>query len=233
MTTAQWLFEYKALHAKETQSLERQAETTRVQFQALRDLLIGVLGLNLMGPKSKIEREQDEAAGLDPDTPKFVPASILMGQPEVIKHFLDKAKQETPNAEDSTMSDDAFEKFSSELHKHLKGEESDLDGDMIPLLTADLKDLEQNSYWRSGAAQQALQHLGVKQRPASQSTVAVHLEVKPKVFEGREGSMFSDEALIAMGEKPRDPNAPEQDPKLRESELEKYRRALAGEEVDI
>jgi len=187
--------------------------------RALRDTLIGVFGLNLLGKKCDKERQKDIEAGSDPDMPKFVPGSFLFGNPEVIKSFLTKLQRR--EKEESVEDDEAmaFDKFSTQLLNQLKTGLSDLPADMIPLLTSDLTDLERNSYWRSDEVKEMLTALGVK--PRSSSDAVPHIPGKPKALENAPPGMLSDSELEAAGERPQGRKRV-----VLESELEKFRQAL-------
>jgi hypothetical protein len=188
----------------------------------LRDLLIGLLGLNVLGPKSETERAADVEKGFDPTFPKFVPFAFLAGQPEVIKHYLEQAKRR--HGEEAAATDEAFEAFSQALLTQIKTGRSGLPGKMASLLTDDLRDVERNAYWKSEEVQLALQSMGVK--PRAESKAVPHIGARPAFMEKNQGSFIKDEDLEQMGERPhrKRVDVPNED------EIEKFKRALKGED---
>lgn len=178
MTYAQWMFEYHALQEKERGWAKQIAEVVKGFARSLREMLIGVLGLNLIrewkAPKDK-PFDTDTKAALADVTP-FVPASILFGRPQVLQAYLDDLKktekEERASEAFRAQQDAAFEAFSAALAR------GETPPDMDPVLMGRPGDTL-NLYWRSEDAQAALRSLGVKPRPADAPAVP-HVSAKPR-----------------------------------------------------
>ena len=191
-----------------------------------------MLGLNVLGKKTAKELEQDKKNGFE-GWPKFVPLSFLTGQPEILAHYTKRLEQE---ARDKAASEDqTFEAFSSALHQFLKtGKSMDLPGDMVPLLTGDLKDIERNSYWKSEEVQQQLAALGVK--PRGESKAVAHVSSKPKFLEDQQKEKQKEREQLAEVDPTKAGELPKSKrkridldmPMPGEAEIEKFRRALSG-----
>jgi hypothetical protein len=159
---------------------------------------------------------------------------MLTGQPDVIRHYIERMQRD---ARDKAASEDqTFDAFSSALHQYLKtGKASDLPGDMVPLLTGDLKDLERNSYWKSEEVQQQLAALGVK--PRGESKAVAHVTSKPKFLEDQEKEKQKEREQLAEVDPTKAGELPKGKrkridldmPMPGEAELEKFRRALKSD----
>jgi hypothetical protein len=181
-------------------------------LRGLRDLLIGILGVAIGDSKEKKNGEM----------PLIVPLAYLLGNPEVLQHYSELAERR--DAEESSVDDADFDRFSRQLQQQLEQGYSDLPGDMVPLLTEDLKDIERNSYWHSEAAKVALKSLGIK--PRSSSAAVPHVKARPAAMQDRSMAGLVDESeLETFGEVPSEKFA--LSPEEREAEIEKFRRALA------
>lgn len=148
MTWGQWLFEYHALRKKEEDEGKFLGEVMVAATNALRETLVGVLGLHLFA--------EEKPAGSGP-TP-FIPAAALFSNHHLLKHVIE-AKEKAKQAEEA-MQDDAFEALSQKLAK------GDF-GDLHPILRGGNIAEDKNAYWRSEEAQLALRRAGVTNRPAS------------------------------------------------------------------
>lgn len=173
MNEAQWLFMYHVLRDKERSWAETIAEAMRGGVRQLREMLIGVLGLNLVRKWKEPKGGFDAATktALDDVTP-YVPASFLFGRPQSIQPYLDEmqkeAKIEKAAADYQATQDDAFEEFSKRLAAG---------GDMEPWVKGKPGD-DRNVYWNSLDAKQILRSLGVKPRVGG--AAVPHISVKPK-----------------------------------------------------
>lgn len=209
MTWEQWLFEYIALRRREHAEFERSVETQLESLKALRAMLINILGLNVFGEKTPAERREDEKAGLDPETPRFMPLAYMIGDPDWVRHLQEFAQRRT--GENAANEDEAFDRLSQSILDQIKGKPSDLPADMTPILLGDLKDLERNSYWQSFEAHEALARMGVKTRSPG-SAPAPHVEKTAQPFKTMPD--FEDTKPTVM------------DP----AELAKFRAALADDD---
>jgi len=166
MTWAQWVLEYNALMAKETAEMERSVDHSRMMLRAFKTLMVGLLGLKFTGASSSEDALADA---------NFVPLSLLTGQPEVLKHYMEEAEKEAGTEE--ALQDEAFEEFSAGLHKKLQGKDPGMDlGDIEPLLS---EPPTGGWRWNSVDMQEALQSLGVKPRDPARSG-APHIMVNKK-----------------------------------------------------
>jgi hypothetical protein len=208
MTQEQWLFEYNALLKKEEEEVKLTGKIVEAHLRGTRNLLVNLLGLNLFVPEDQADRD-------------FMPLVGLVGHPEMLKFYQEQAKRRAD--EDAAGDDEIFDQFSEHLLRQLKMGDSDLRGDMVPLLTDELGDIERNSYWNSEELQQQLTALGVK--PRGEPRTVPHVKARPKYLE-RGGVELSDDQLMMAGEKPRDGNPLDFDP----AEIEKFKRALGGDD---
>lgn len=169
MTYAQWMFEALALKKREADEAEVTSSLISAFSRILRETLIGVLGLGLVKPKPDAKPEDGTA---------FVPASFIMGRPEMLKHFLEDMKKEEKT--EDALNDEAFEAFSAKLAK------GDV-GDMDPLIVGHSGPVDPGAFWASAGAKQMLASMGIKQRTTGRA--APHMEGKPRV-------MFDDEENV-------------------------------------
>lgn len=153
MTWGQWLFEYAALKKKEEKEAELVTTVMEASAHTMREILIGVLGLNLVH-KDQFEAER-RAAGeeVQRGTP-YVPMSMLVGRPEIMKELIDELDKHEGGM--AAMDDDEFDKFSRELQKRL---ESGDYGDMEPIIGPDETTPEKR--WNTERMQALLRSAGV------------------------------------------------------------------------
>lgn len=208
MTWAQWVLEYHALQRKEKET----NDTVIAVFKQTERMLISLFGLQFA--PSKVGESDEELRK------KLVPLSYIVGRPDALKYYLEKAQN--AQREEAAAKDEDFETFSAELHKQAKTGMSALPGDMVPLLLDGLPEIERNSYWHSEEAKDALRVLGIK--PRAETRAVPHIDKRPKVLEAKQDSMLSEEELVMLGERPKRTRVPVD----REAELEKFRRALSG-----
>lgn len=109
MTDGQWLFEAYAMRKAE----QRQVDQRIDQFEALKHMLMALLGLDLV-----------EQAGGTGD--EFIPLSIMCGQPDVMQKVLEERNVES-GATDA-LNDSDFDAFSERL---ARGEDPFAD-DLVP-----------------------------------------------------------------------------------------------------
>lgn len=218
MTEAQWMLEYHALRSKEKDQVDL-AKTVFLRFQ---EMLSDILGLNVVHDTRK-----DKSEGVRP----FVPMSLLVGRPEIMQEYLKGLERGA--AEDEGAADESFEKLSQQIQAQAEGRPTEDDTSaLVPVLTANLSDLDTGNAWQSAEVQAALRALGVKPRPAD-APAAVHVSAKPKKprpFHGLDLSSLSPEELRQLGELPLN-DVQQQSRPDRLAELEKFRQALAGEEL--
>lgn len=213
MSWEQWLFQYKILQDREYADLKSETDRSEAMLRALRDMSIGLLGLNMLGPKTELEKKEDEKKGFDPDFPKFVPFSFLAGNPDVLRWFSNRAKKQ--QAEEAAAGDEDFEQTAAAIHALAKtGKPGDLPSRLAQLLTGDLSDVERNSYWRSEEAQETLARLV---KPRISEGAVPHVDVRPKALEPQRIS-------AVLNETSRPARAD-----ISPAELEKMQRALKGD----
>ena len=167
MNWEQWVFEARGLQKKEQSEAEARIAMAESCITIGRDMAINLLGLNIL----TMGKPQEKDKPLN-----IVPLAMMVGHPEVLQALLEEAKK--GEGEIAASEDDVFEALSSQLHQQLKTGQSDLPGDMIPLLTSDDFQLDQNSYWNSEEVQAQLHTMGVKPRVAGRPVV--HIEAKKK-----------------------------------------------------
>jgi hypothetical protein len=124
MNWAQWVAEYHALLKKDKEQVDLVVRAMDSGFQSLREMLVGVLGLNLVHRSQLGEAAKDLPEHVTP----FIPFSMLVSRPDVIKKV--QEEYEAASSASRGVEDDAFEAFSKDLQRRL--EEGDL-GDMEPL----------------------------------------------------------------------------------------------------
>lgn len=169
MTQAMWLFEYHALLERDRTCRTLVNDLFKSATTILREVLVGVLGLNLIkawkAPKGEAFDEKTKAV-LEGMTP-FVPGAFIFGRPEMVNHYLDEMKLDAKTEAEATAyasnQDEAFEEFSARL---ARGEA----GDMDPVFVG-VPGEEVNRYWRSEEAKATVAALGVKPRPKSAPAV--------------------------------------------------------------
>lgn len=162
MNEAQWLFEYYALRKREEEETNFFVTLVRGIITNLREMLIGLLGLNVI---KQWTLKPGETA---PDVTPFVPLSFLVARQDVLKHYIDEgARDDTPVPPEQ---DAAFEAWSAKL---ARGDIADMD----PILIGTPDD-DKNVYWRSEAAQQALKAMGIRSTPGAAATGVPHYTVK-------------------------------------------------------
>lgn len=162
MNEAQWLFEYYALRKREEDEGNFFITLVRGIVTNLREMLIGLLGLNV------IKRWVLKPGETAPDVTPFVPLSFLVSKPEMLKHYIDEGEKDdtvVPPEQDA-----AFEAWSAKL---ARGDVADMD----PILIGTPND-DKNLYWRTEAAQQALKAMGVRSTPGIAQTGVPHYTVK-------------------------------------------------------
>ena len=165
MNWEQWVFEARGLQKKEQSEAEARIAMAESCITIGRDMAINLLGLNILTMGKPQEKGKP---------PSVVPLAMMVGHPEVLQALLEEAKKGAGEA--AASEDDVFEALSSQLHQQLKTGQSDLPGDMVPLLTTDDFQLDHNSYWNSADAQAQLQAMGVK--PRVDGRPVVHIETK-------------------------------------------------------
>jgi hypothetical protein len=170
MTEAQWLFEFEGLRQKEEATNEMTGEVVKVCVDALRNTLIQVLGLNLVHPDDVLPEERESGQ------PVFIPYSYLGGQPEVMKHVLEKYEkaEEASKATDRAMRDTSFEAFSRDLQRMLTAGQI---GDLEPILGKEEPPPEPGKMSRSEADSYRMAGVRIKgdigQEPASKPAMLV------------------------------------------------------------
>jgi hypothetical protein len=221
MTWAQWVFEARGLEKREEEQLEVAGKMIEASLRAGRLMLIRTLGLDLL-PDERSKTDQTEKL----DEAPFVPLSFLAGHPEIMKTYIERLQRKGPA---DPKEDEMFDQFSEQLLQQLKTGQSDIRGDMVPLLTDELKEIERNSYWHSEDVQRAMQTLGIK--PRGSGRAVPHIDKRPKFMEDRlkeqQAGFISDEILEEAGELPSSGRK-----KVvidEEVELEKFRRALGDD----
>lgn len=131
MTAMQWFFEYYALRRKERE----QNQLLQGLVMAGRKLAVKLLGLDL---QSYVEGA--------PESDDFIPLSLLVGQPEVLRAVMEQAEEEADGY--AAGNDDDFDAMSKQLMEASSGMKAD-DGDMIPIISEPLnldEDMRRNSY---------------------------------------------------------------------------------------
>lgn len=208
MTWAQWLAQYHAIVQRREEVAKTSSTQLRVSLKLLRDMLIWLYGLDT----SMSTVAEDAEADYDQDgfrrAPEITPLAWMTGHPEVLKHLLDQIKEKALAAEVKSGADAPFEEFSEQLHRQVTSGESDLQGDMIPLLTGDLKDLlKDHDPWHSGAMREQLTALNIKPRPKTAPPAAA-IASRPKSLPPLR--VLDEDYLRMAGELPFSPEEKEQ-----------------------
>jgi hypothetical protein len=171
MTWVQWLAQYYAIMQQREQEAKAKATNTRVSLKLLRDMLIWMFGLdtNMMTAKQDEEERDQDGFRLPPS---ITPLAWMTGHPEVLKVIFEQVKERAiaeevkAGVEAGVGPDASFDRFSEQLLKQVTTGSSELQGDMIPMLTGDLKELlKDRDPWLSGSIQQQLAMLNIKPRP--------------------------------------------------------------------
>lgn len=143
MTDAQWLLEYMLLREKEREKEKEVAELVTQSLNALKRLLVNLLGLNVLPPKEGEENAE-----------KIIPLSLMTARREVLGYVLEQ--MDVDQQVEAALDDDEFEAMSQAI---AKGEDL---GDMTPLFEVDEQLDEQLNEWFTPGREQELRRLGVK-----------------------------------------------------------------------
>jgi len=189
MNWEQWLFEAEAIRKKEYAALDIQMQMTHAVVKGLRHSIISLLGLDVLDD------------GQDPENPTIVPLALLTAHPEVLNVIRESAQK--AQGEKKASQDESFELLSSQLHEQLKTGKSQLPPDMVPFLTEEQIQFDQNSYWNSVDVQEQLKLMGIG--PRDSDAPVVEITSKPATGAG--------------------PAEPEVDP----AELARFEEALKGQ----
>ena len=182
MTTEQWHFEYEGLLAREEAKASTLARVFRDAVRAFREVLISVLGLNLL--KRWIGATPEQAERLKDMTP-FVPAAYLWTKPEVLEHWQQEALRD--EGAEAAMKDEAFEAFSAAL---ARGDLSEVDPRLLGT-----PDEGTEKFWNSVEVEQMLNRLGVRRVTRDRGEVD-HTALPPADWEAmaaRQSSMYAGE----------------------------------------
>jgi len=142
MTNAQWLFEYMLLRESEQEKEKEVAEIANQVLKALKNILVNLLGLNML-PKKDGETEE-----------RIVPLSLMTARREVLGYMFEQ--MDADQQVQAAMDDDEFEAMSQAI---AKGEDL---GDMAPLFEVDEELDQQLNEWFTPGREQELRRLGVK-----------------------------------------------------------------------
>lgn len=142
MTDAQWLFEYMLLRERERNKEKETYELINQSLKAIKQLLINILGLNLVPGDKDDEKE------------RIIPLSLMTARREILELMLEHFNQEEQI--DTIMKDDEFEALSQAI---ANGEDL---GDMSPLFEVDEKLDQQLNEWFTPHRETELHRLGVK-----------------------------------------------------------------------
>lgn len=141
MTTAQWIFEMRALEARDRAQVDLITSAFQAGVSSLKTLMVGLLGL-------RWGTEKDEAG-----EPMWVPLSHIVGRPEMLKTMFEA--QEKSERVDDAVGDEAFDAWSSQLAK------GDL-GDLGPILE-NMPDISDPVHlWNTPEIQETMRAMGVR-----------------------------------------------------------------------
>ena len=160
MNWAQWMAEYHALLKKDKEQVDLIVKAMDSGFQSLREMLVGVLGLNLVHKSQLGEGAKDLPESVTP----FIPFSMLVSRPEVMKQVRDE--YEAAESASRGVEDDAFEAFSKDLQQRLE-QGGDL-GDLEPMFGS--VDLSQKDLYFQRYPPEMLRNLGVKMMNEEEAT---------------------------------------------------------------
>ena len=190
MTTLQWHFEYVALLERERSWIKVASNFLSAMLKGCRELLIHTLGLNLIkrwAPAADGTSQSTEASE-DACTP-FIPGSLIWGQPEVVKHYLEDLEKE--NVAEAAAADKAFDEWSARL---ARGDTADMDPILLGETPPGMKPVSTN--WQA-----MLQRVGVRERAPN----APPPETVPHYHVGRKSPAATDGP---PGSEPATPTAP-------------------------
>jgi hypothetical protein len=129
MNLAQWLFEHKAMRRRDREVVDIAGTFMEMGLKSLRELLINLLGLNLVHRSAAEAEAEKRGEELPKDFTPFVPLSFIVGRPDVVS----KLQEEYAQADQASRAtkDATFDAWSRELQRRL--ESGDM-GDMEPIL---------------------------------------------------------------------------------------------------
>jgi hypothetical protein len=116
MSEAQWIYEYHALHKKET-------EDRKFHIDTLKNVLISVLGLRVP-PLNEDGTPKPKEDMTDEDRESFVPLIFLAGNHHLLKKYFEKFPEE--GSQPNPAQDAAFDELSRRMAED--------DGDMVPII---------------------------------------------------------------------------------------------------
>jgi hypothetical protein len=207
MTWAQWVFEYQTLQRQEATRIEQQAETLKACFEGAKNMLINMLGLNLV-PGAPKPKEGEDALTL--------PLWWFIGHPRVTAVLMEQLQSDA--ATESATNDEKFEVLSDQLNQALKTGTSALPDRLVEMLTQDLGNIDKNPVWSSQRTQATLAAM-VEPRPKSAPPVP-HIDAVPKVTVARREELNRTAAAAEAERTGREVV------EIPEEEIEKYLEAL-------
>lgn len=151
MSYMQWFAEYHALKRVDKEKVELISKVMEIGIHSIRELFVGLLGLNLIHKKALEAEGTEVPEGVTP----FVPMSFLVSRPEILKQLMED--MEKADSAERGVTDDAFDAWSRDLQQRL--ESGDM-GDMEPLLGPVYMDPKER--WTMPANLDLLRNLGVK-----------------------------------------------------------------------
>lgn len=155
MNDFQWYWEFMSLREKEKEELD----LTKSVLQAVKNMLINILGLDLMRTKEEGEEKEDES---------FIPLSLVAGRREVVEHILESIDKD--RIQEEFIDDEEFEEISKTIAQS--------EGDMVPIIDDDIDEVnEAIKRSKQEDLERQMQALGIKKTSKSKNVAHMNLDV--------------------------------------------------------